>query len=43
MTNIDLFLLEYRLRVVWLDFLDGSYIIVVTIIITIKKRAIYDL
>ena len=39
MANIDLFLLEYRLQVVWLDFLDGSYIMVVIIIITTKGGA----
>jgi len=38
MTNIDLFLLEYRLQVVWLDFLDGNYIIVVIKIITTRKE-----
>jgi len=38
MANIGLFLLEYRLQVVWLDFLGGNYIIDVIKSITTRKE-----
>ncbi|EFN98234.1 hypothetical protein SMSK564_1396 [Streptococcus mitis SK564] len=38
MADIDLFLLEYRLQVVWLDFLGGNYIMYVIKSITTGKE-----